>query len=66
MIGIDIWRAANEMIRMFGEDASMRAAMRADTLLDQGDSEGFSVWRQIALAIDDLSRDKPRGSERTH
>lgn len=56
MIGIDIWRAANEMIRMFGGDAGVRAAMRADTLLDEGDSEGFSVWKQIAGDFGVVSR----------
>ncbi len=52
----DIWRAANMMIEMFGEDATLRAAMRADALLEQGDTEGFFVWKRIARAIDDLSR----------
>jgi hypothetical protein len=35
---VDIWRAADQMIRLYGEDALLRAAMRADALLDQGDS----------------------------
>ena len=51
MIPADNWRAANEMIRMFGDDAQVRAAMRADSLLDEGDAEGFSVWKQITRAI---------------
>ncbi len=46
----DIWRAANIVIEMFGEDATLRAAMRADALLEQGDAEGFFVWKRIARA----------------
>lgn len=51
---LDIWRAADMMLRLYGYDATIRAAMRADALLDQGDSEGFFVWKRIARAIDDL------------
>ena len=51
-----IWRAANMMIELYGEDAMVRAAMRADVLLEQGDTEGFFVWKRIVRAIDDLSQ----------
>jgi len=33
MIPADIWRSTNEMIRLFGEDAQLGAALRADALL---------------------------------
>jgi hypothetical protein len=44
---IDIWRAANVMIEMFGEDASLKAAMRADALLEQGRERGLQVLSAI-------------------
>jgi hypothetical protein len=53
---IDIWRAANLMIEMFAEDATLKAAMRADALLAEGDTEGFVIWKRIAKAIHDLHR----------
>lgn len=56
MDAVDIWRAADMMIRLYGVDATINAAMRADALLDQGDAEGFFVWKRIARAIDDLGR----------
>ena len=59
---IDIWRAANEIMKLYGEDAVLRACMRADALLDQGDTKGFFVWKRIARAIDDLAQ-KPSGAE---
>lgn len=52
----DIWRAANMMIELYGKDAGLKAAMRGDALLEQGDADGFFVWKRIARAIDDLSR----------
>ena len=59
---IDLWRAADMMIRLHGPDAMIQAAMRADALLDQGDTAGFFAWKRIARAIDDLGR-KPSASE---
>ena len=53
---IDIWRAADMMMRLYGVDATVKAALRADAFLDQGDTEGFFVWKRIARAIDDLGR----------
>lgn len=59
---IDLWRAADMMMKLYGEDAALHAAMRADALLDQGDTEGFFTWKRIARAIDDLVR-KPSADE---
>lgn len=63
---IDIWRAANLMIEMLGEDAARKAAMRADALLEQGDTEGFFSWKRITRAIDDLSRETRGPDERVN
>ena len=66
MIPADIWRSANEMIRLFGEDAQLRAASRADALLAEGDVQEFAVWKQIANAIGDLQRHRPAAGKETH
>jgi hypothetical protein len=34
---IDIWRAAEQMRKLFGADAAIHAAMRADKLMDHKD-----------------------------
>ncbi|HJU19362.1 MAG TPA: hypothetical protein VJ770_23145 [Stellaceae bacterium] len=34
---LDIWRAANLLIRQYGADAEIEAARRADQMLDRGD-----------------------------
>jgi hypothetical protein len=36
---IDIWRAANLLIRKHGADAHLVAAKRADLMRDRGDDE---------------------------
>jgi len=63
---IDIWRAAEQMRNMFGADAAIRAAMRADHLMDQGHIEGFEIWKRVAAAINELERKTPRGGEERH
>ena len=55
---IDIWRAAAHMLKLYGADAAITAAMRADALLDQGDAEGFAVWKRVVSAIGQLERDR--------
>ena len=43
----DIFRAAKLLIDQHGKDAAIRAAQRADVLLDEGDVDGAVVWRRI-------------------
>jgi hypothetical protein len=43
----DIHRYANDLVTKHGEDAPIQAAMRAHTLLNQGDHAGYALWRRI-------------------
>ncbi len=43
----DIHRYAKDLVKEHGEDAPIQAAMRAHTLLDQGDRAGYALWRRI-------------------
>lgn len=54
-----VWRAAEQMIRLYGTNASSRAAMRADMHFAQDDIKGFYTWKRIVTAIDDLRRPPP-------
>jgi len=51
---LDIYRAANLLIRQHGADAELIAAQRADLMLERGDREGQRVWVQIMRAIGEL------------
>ena len=51
---LDIYRSANELIKQYGDDAPIRAAMRADELLKTGDMDGRAVWLRIVKVIDEL------------
>ena len=60
---LDVFRAANAVIKQHGTDAPIHAAMRADALLEAGDLEGQRVWPRIIAAIEELtSTDRPEGS----
>jgi len=43
----DIYRAAKLLIDQHGENAPLRAAERADQLLEAGDMIGATTWRRI-------------------
>ncbi len=43
----DIHLCANDLVKEHGEEAPIQAAMRAHTLLDQGDRAGYALWRRI-------------------
>jgi hypothetical protein len=53
---IDIYRTASLMIREHGSEANIHAAIRSDELLEAGDTECASVWRQVVKAIQELQR----------
>ncbi len=40
---LDIYRAANVIIKQYGEDAPSHAAMRADAMLEADDLGGYAV-----------------------
>jgi hypothetical protein len=44
---IDIWRAANLMLKRYGDKALEESAKRADELAAQDDYNGAAVWRRI-------------------
>lgn len=49
---LDIYRAANELIHQHGDEAAINAAMRADAMANNGDLDGYAVWKRILMAID--------------
>ncbi len=64
--GIDLWRAANVMIKRYGDGAATEAAMRADEFLDQGIIDGERLWMRIIQAIEELQRERPRDGAAVH
>jgi hypothetical protein len=50
----ELWACAHEMIRQHAQDAPIRAAMRADELMEQADLNGAQNWRLIVHRIHKL------------
>ncbi len=63
---LDIYRAANELIKQYGDEAPIHAAMKADELLEAGDLVGKAVWVRIAKAVEELLSEEPPDGETTH
>jgi len=59
----DIYRAARLLIDQHRADAGLRAAERADQLLDAGDMIGAATWRRILKAIVELRRGRRDGEK---
>jgi hypothetical protein len=60
---IDIWRAADNMVKLHGNRAELAAADRAEALLAQGSVDGYFVWKRIVDVIQGLAKQKPDPGE---
>jgi len=63
---IDIYRAANELVRQHGDEAPIHAAMRADALADASNLDGYAVWKQIMKAIEVILSGAVTSIQRIH
>ena len=58
---IDIWRAAQLILKRYGERAFEESAARADQLALAGDHDGADTWRRITAAVEQLANTVPPG-----
>ncbi len=63
---IDMWRAADLLVKRHGKDAAIVAAQRADECLAAGDAEGQRIWKRILEAVLELLKDTPDEGERVN
>jgi hypothetical protein len=56
-----IWRAANLMLKRYGDKALEESTTRADELAAAGDDNGAAVWRRITAAVGQLANNTPPG-----
>ena len=59
-------RSATVLIRRYGDGASLRAANRADEMLDAGNMDGRALWGLIYEAVLELGREAPGEGEARH
>jgi hypothetical protein len=64
--GPDSWRSAQLLVKQYGEDALIHAAMRADAMLEKGDLDGLAVWKRIVRAMGELQGTEPKSGEAVH
>jgi hypothetical protein len=60
---IDIWYAAQLMLKRYGDKALVESATHADEttkLAARGDHDGAAIWRRITAAIEQLASNTPR------
>jgi len=61
---IDIWRAAQLMLKRYGNNALEESAARANELALAGDDDGVATWRRIMAAVTELANKTPSGRPR--
>jgi len=55
----EIYRTANEMVRMSGQEAAKEALTYANELGEKRDVEGRRLWLRVCDAIEDLLAPQP-------
>jgi hypothetical protein len=60
-IEIDIWRAANLLLKRYAHKALEEGSARAEALAAAVDHEGAVVWRRITAAVGQLANETPPG-----
>ncbi len=63
---LEIYRAANQLVTRYGQDAEFEAAKQADAMIERGDPEGLAVWKRILRAVDDLLAQAPAKDGQLH
>jgi hypothetical protein len=58
---IDIWRAAQLMLKRYCDNALEESAARANELAFAGDDNGAATWRRIMAAVEQLANKTPLG-----
>ena len=58
---LDLWRAAQVMVKRYGDGAATEAAMRADEFLDQGNLDGKRIRMRIMQTIEDIAAGAAEG-----
>ena len=58
---IDIWRAAQLMIKRYGDQAFKESSDRAAELRLAGDDDGAATWHRIMEAVTQLANTTPPG-----
>ncbi len=52
---LDIYRSAQVLVKQHGADASIQAAMRADSMLDKGDLDGYAALKHVAQTVQEMA-----------
>ena len=56
---VNVWRAAQEIIRLFPQNPQIAACQHADAAWEEGDVQNFRYWMRVAVAVRDLIRTRP-------
>jgi hypothetical protein len=61
----DIYRSANLLIKEYGEEAAIYAAMQVDACVESGDLDGKAIWLRVIESIKELQDTSPPRSPKS-
>ncbi len=62
----DVKLCASALVTMFGKDAPVRVAERADECLAQGGGESYAFWKRMEKAIEEILSSELDAGVSTH
>ncbi len=63
---LDIYRSANLLVKRHGQDAPIKAGMRADAMFEKGDLGGYALWRRSLRAVEEFQGTEPGLGAQVH
>ena len=63
---LNLFRSANALVKLYGQDAELIAIKKATKFLDAGDLDSYAAWKGILQAVKELQRKKPEKGEIVH
>ena len=63
---LDIWRAAQQLIKRYPDEPEFAACQRADAAYETGDMFNFELWQRVARAVRELLSKSATGEARRY
>ena len=50
-----VYEMADDLLREYGKDAVIVAALKAGEMLNAGDVDGYRTWKRLVMLVDDMA-----------
>ncbi|MHA1598878.1 MAG: hypothetical protein ACTSV1_09165 [Alphaproteobacteria bacterium] len=61
-----VCKMADDLMRQYGKDAVIVAALRAGEMLNAGDVDGYRTWKRLIMLVDGVDVEDQPGAVNLH